>query len=196
MKKDPDRRYQSKYYTFHRDIWHLTFECKDLKNEIEDPIRRGYLTEYTKDSRKGQRDCDSITSEGMMQLPITVRTRPFMITTMSSFLVNKGKSPYNTMIGRSTLRALKVVTSIYQQTMKFPIVKGTGQVKGNQYGSKTTYMDVIVHDYAEAQLPKTLRPKYRMVLTKPLDTDLDCHLNDDKLGTGPVKDLIEIQVDS
>lgn len=54
----------------------------------------------------------------------------------------------------------------------------------------------VVHNYAEEQLPETLRSKNRMVLTKPLDTDLDRLLNDEKLGTGPVEDLIEIQVNS
>lgn len=59
----------------------------------------------------------------------------------------------------------------------------------------TTYMDVV-HNYPEEQPLETLRSENTMVLTKPLDTDLDCHLNDEKLGTGPVEDLIEIQVDS
>ncbi|GMN19285.1 hypothetical protein TIFTF001_048598 [Ficus carica] len=55
------------------------------------------------------------------------------------------------MIGRLNLRMLKVITSIYHQTIKFLTARGTGQVKGNQYESRTTYMDDI-HDYAEAQL--------------------------------------------
>ncbi|GMN68339.1 hypothetical protein TIFTF001_037400 [Ficus carica] len=113
------------------------------------------------------------------------------ITTMSSFLVIKGKSPYNTVIGRPTLKALKVVTLIYHQTMKFPTARGTEQVKGNQYESRTTYVDVV-HDYAKARLSKTLRPENRMVLTKSLDIDLDRRLNNDKLGTGPIEDLKEL----
>lgn len=55
---------------------------------------------------------DSITPKGLMQLPITVEIHPFMVTAMSSFLTIKGKSLYNAVIGRPTLRALKVVTSI------------------------------------------------------------------------------------
>lgn len=34
------------------------------------------------------------------------------------------------------------------------------------------------------------------MLTSPSDVDLDPHLDDDKLGTEPVKDLVEIQADN
>ncbi|XP_021850151.1 uncharacterized protein [Spinacia oleracea] len=39
-------RPQSKYYAFHEDCGHYTEECRDLKDNIEDMIRRGYLTQY------------------------------------------------------------------------------------------------------------------------------------------------------
>ncbi|XP_056690127.1 uncharacterized protein [Spinacia oleracea] len=39
-------RPQSKYYAFHEDCGHYTEECRDLKDNIEDIIRRGYLTQY------------------------------------------------------------------------------------------------------------------------------------------------------
>ncbi|GMN73877.1 hypothetical protein TIFTF001_053753 [Ficus carica] len=92
---------------------------------------------------------------------------------------------------RPNLRVLKMVTSIYYQTMKFPTARRIRQVKGNQYESRTTYMDAI-HDYVEAQLCETLRLKNRMVLIKPLDIDLDRCLDDDKLGIRLVEYLIEI----
>lgn len=53
-----------------------------------------------------------------------------------------------------------------------------------------------IHDYAEAQPQRNLRRENMMVLTKLLDADLEPRLDDDKLGTEPVKDLVEIQVDS
>lgn len=114
---------------------------------------------------------------------------------MSSFLMIKGKSPYKAVIGRLSLRASKAVTSIYHQAMKFPIAKGTRQVLENQYESRTTYMNAV-HDYAEAQPQRNLRRENMMVLTKLLDADLEPRLDDDKLGTGPVKDLVDIQVDT
>lgn len=68
---------------------------------------------------------DSIIPLRLMQLLVIVETHPFTATTMSGFLVIKGKSPYNVVIGRPTLRALKAVISIYHQTMKFPTARST-----------------------------------------------------------------------
>nr|XP_021860959.1 uncharacterized protein LOC110799981 [Spinacia oleracea] len=39
-------RPQSKYCAFHDDCGHYTENCRDLKDNIEDMIRRGYLTQY------------------------------------------------------------------------------------------------------------------------------------------------------
>ncbi|XP_010691916.1 uncharacterized protein LOC104905163 [Beta vulgaris subsp. vulgaris] len=37
---------KSKWCEFHRDYGHITEDCKDLKDGIEDLIRRGYVTQY------------------------------------------------------------------------------------------------------------------------------------------------------
>ncbi|XP_010695402.2 uncharacterized protein LOC104908050 [Beta vulgaris subsp. vulgaris] len=39
-------RDKSKWCEFHRDHGHITEDCKDLKDGIEDLIRRGYFTQY------------------------------------------------------------------------------------------------------------------------------------------------------
>ncbi|XP_010677758.1 uncharacterized protein LOC104893360 [Beta vulgaris subsp. vulgaris] len=39
-------RDKSKWCEFHRDYGHITEDCKDLKDGIEDLIRRGYFTQY------------------------------------------------------------------------------------------------------------------------------------------------------
>ncbi|XP_010682161.1 uncharacterized protein LOC104897051 [Beta vulgaris subsp. vulgaris] len=39
-------RDKSKWCEFHRDYGHITEDCKDLKDRIEDLIRRGYFTQY------------------------------------------------------------------------------------------------------------------------------------------------------
>ncbi|MQM18851.1 hypothetical protein Taro_051848 [Colocasia esculenta] len=46
MRSDPRRRDQAKYCRFHRDHGHDTSECRQLKDEIEDLIKRGYLRGY------------------------------------------------------------------------------------------------------------------------------------------------------
>ena len=43
IKKDHSKRDPSKFCRYHRDIDHDTNECFDLKEEIEDLIRRGHL---------------------------------------------------------------------------------------------------------------------------------------------------------
>ena len=47
---------------------------------------------------------------------------------MTEFLVVDCPSAFNGVIGRPLLKALKVVTSIYNLTMKFPTAEGTRQV--------------------------------------------------------------------
>ena len=47
---------------------------------------------------------------------------------MTKFLVMDCQSAFNGVIGRPLLKVLKVVTSIYHLTMKFPTIEGTRQV--------------------------------------------------------------------
>ncbi|MQM13883.1 hypothetical protein Taro_046808 [Colocasia esculenta] len=48
MRSDPRRRDQNKYCRFHRDHGHDTSECRQLKDEIEDLIKRGYLGRFVR----------------------------------------------------------------------------------------------------------------------------------------------------
>ncbi|MQL69050.1 hypothetical protein Taro_001379 [Colocasia esculenta] len=48
MRSDPRRRDQNKYCRFHRDHGHDTSECCQLKDEIEDLIKRGYLGQFVR----------------------------------------------------------------------------------------------------------------------------------------------------
>ncbi|XP_021866285.2 uncharacterized protein [Spinacia oleracea] len=50
----------SKWCDFHDDYGHTTDECRDLKNNVEDLIRRGYFKQYRAQSRnQGDRQEDS-----------------------------------------------------------------------------------------------------------------------------------------
>ena len=46
MKSDPARRDDTKYCEFHKDHGHRTYDCIQLKKEIEYLIRRGHLSRY------------------------------------------------------------------------------------------------------------------------------------------------------
>ena len=53
-------RDKRKYYRFHKDHGHYTKDCRDLKEQIEELIRKGKLQQYvkkgdsTKYGQKGQ----------------------------------------------------------------------------------------------------------------------------------------------
>ncbi|MQL96093.1 hypothetical protein Taro_028764 [Colocasia esculenta] len=48
MHSDPRKRDHNKYCRFHRDHGHDTSECRQLKDEIEDLIKRGYLGRFVR----------------------------------------------------------------------------------------------------------------------------------------------------
>ena len=56
----PSMRDKRKYYRFHKDHEHYTKDCRDLKEQIEELIRKGKLQQYvkkgdsTKYGQKGQ----------------------------------------------------------------------------------------------------------------------------------------------
>ena len=58
---------------------------------------------------------------------------------MSNFMVVKGKSSYNAILGCPTLVAIKAVTSIYHLCRKFPTPRSIEVVRGNQYEARMCY---------------------------------------------------------
>ena len=71
---------------------------------------------------------DSITPVGVISLPMTMGDYPRQSYVMADFLVIDQPSAFNAVLGRPSLRALKVITSIYHLLMKFPIPNSVGQV--------------------------------------------------------------------
>ncbi|MQL77781.1 hypothetical protein Taro_010196, partial [Colocasia esculenta] len=58
MRSDPRKRDQNKYCRFHRDHGHDTSECRQLKDEIEDLIKRGYLGRFVRRNEERPRRRD------------------------------------------------------------------------------------------------------------------------------------------
>ncbi|GAV79587.1 hypothetical protein CFOL_v3_23052, partial [Cephalotus follicularis] len=46
MRSSPEKKDTEKYFQYHRDHVHDTEECRHLKNQIEDLIRKGHLRKY------------------------------------------------------------------------------------------------------------------------------------------------------
>ena len=75
-------------------------------------------------------------SKGTIKLAVMVGEHPWKSTVMTEFLIVDCPSEFNGIIGRPLL---KVVTSIYHLTMKFPAAEGTGQAQGSEFDSGECY---------------------------------------------------------
>ncbi|GAV78960.1 LOW QUALITY PROTEIN: hypothetical protein CFOL_v3_22425, partial [Cephalotus follicularis] len=57
LRTPAEKRDTKKYYRYHRDHNHDTEECRQLKNQIEDLIRKGHLRKYVdRDAPQGRRE--------------------------------------------------------------------------------------------------------------------------------------------
>nr|XP_027097533.1 uncharacterized protein LOC113717083 [Coffea arabica] len=68
-----------------------------------------------------------IHSEGMVSLMVTIRRHPRCRTMPVNYAVVKVHSPYNMLIGRSTLNALRALYSTYHLSFKFPTPAGVAE---------------------------------------------------------------------
>lgn len=59
---------------------------------------------------------------------------------MEDFLVVKTHLSYNAIIGRPTLNALKIITSMYHLKMKFSIEASVGEVSNEQVFTRECYV--------------------------------------------------------
>ena len=82
---------------------------------------------------------DHVIPRGTMKLARTVGEHLIVSTVVTYLVVVDCPSAVNGIIRRSLLKALKVVTSIYHLTMKFPTAEGIGQVQSSQYDSRECY---------------------------------------------------------
>lgn len=71
---------------------------------------------------------DSLIPRGRIALAVTMGEKPPTSTVMTDFLVVSEPSSYNALFGRSMLKDMKAITSIYHLGVKFPTAEGTGYV--------------------------------------------------------------------
>ncbi|XP_024020400.1 uncharacterized protein LOC112091317 [Morus notabilis] len=130
---------------------------------------------------------DSVIPQGTIWSPIITGEKPRQATTMANFVVIKGGSQYNAMIGRPTLQALRAITSVYHQKVKFPTPNGVDEMKSNQYEATVAYSDAL-HGYDQPG-----RQEARMV-HQSLVEDIDPRIQEEVTWSQPVEQLVEIQV--
>ena len=75
---------------------------------------------------------DSVVPIGVISLPMTLGEYPRQSYVMADFLVINQPSAFNAVLGRPSLRELRAVTSIHHLLVKFPILRGVGEVNGDQ----------------------------------------------------------------
>uniref|UniRef100_A0A6I9QPU4 Uncharacterized protein LOC105037583 n=1 Tax=Elaeis guineensis var. tenera TaxID=51953 RepID=A0A6I9QPU4_ELAGV len=82
---------------------------------------------------------DSVPTEGMIALTVTVGQHPKQSRALVNFLVVKAPSAYNAILGRPSLNALRAVVSTYHLKLKFPTDQGIGEVRGDQALARHCY---------------------------------------------------------
>ncbi|KAL5567544.1 hypothetical protein UlMin_024119 [Ulmus minor] len=82
---------------------------------------------------------DSISSEGILNLPVELGSSPYQHIQAVDFVLVDCPSPYNAIIGRPTLNKIRAVTSTYHLLVKFPTVGGIGILRGDQTESREIY---------------------------------------------------------
>ncbi|XP_027156819.1 uncharacterized protein LOC113757958 [Coffea eugenioides] len=105
--------------------------------------------------------------EGMLTLMVTIGRHPRCRTVPVSFAVVKADSPYNMLIGRPTLNALRAVYSTYHLSFKFPTSAGVPEMSSDVGAARECYLATI-------QAAVTPRPSPRSEEKRPAVLSIDC----------------------
>ncbi|XP_027182223.1 uncharacterized protein LOC113780640 [Coffea eugenioides] len=81
--------------------------------------------------------------EGMVTLMVTIGRHPRCRTVPVSFAVVRTDSPYNMLIGRPTLNALRAVYSTYHLSFKFSTPAGVAEVSSDVNAARECYLATI-----------------------------------------------------
>ena len=90
-------------------------------------------------------------------MAVSFGKEPRRTTTMSSFMVVKGRSSYNAIVGHLILVAMKPVTSIYHLCLKFLILCSIRVVRGNHYEVRMCYTTSVRSAPANSKGKRTAR---------------------------------------
>ncbi|XP_024037019.1 uncharacterized protein LOC127898886 [Citrus sinensis] len=115
----------------------------------------------------------SVVLEGVIELTVSFEKSPTKVATMVNFNVVYQRSSYNTILERPTLYALKVTTSIYHYTLKFPTEARVGVVRGEQKEARECYEITFRMGKETLQItsldPRTVKDDQRASLVDDLE---------------------------
>nr|XP_027123991.1 uncharacterized protein LOC113740648 [Coffea arabica] len=116
------------------DVMYLnTFENLKLTREHMTPVRTPLV-------RFGGH---IVHPEGMVTLTVTVGHHPRCRTISVNFVVVKADSPYNLLLGRPTLNALRAVYSTYRLSFMFPTPAGVAEVSSDVCAARECYLATL-----------------------------------------------------
>ncbi|XP_027102611.2 uncharacterized protein [Coffea arabica] len=81
--------------------------------------------------------------EGIVTLTVTVGHHPRCRTIPVNFVVVKADSPYNLLLGRPTLNALRAVYYTYHLSFKFPTIAGIAEVSSDVCAARECYLATL-----------------------------------------------------
>ena len=86
---------------------------------------------------------EAVKIKGIICLPVTLGEGAVSVTQVMEYMIVDHESSHNVIIGRPLLKEMRVVTSIYHLSMKFPTPSGVGCIRGCQYDSRECYRKSI-----------------------------------------------------
>ncbi|XP_074356013.1 uncharacterized protein LOC141695684 [Apium graveolens] len=79
---------------------------------------------------------------GTIDMPVLFGSPPCQVWKVVKFHVISASSSFNAILGRTTITALKAITSISHLKMKFPTDFGVGEMMGDQTTARQCYLEV------------------------------------------------------
>lgn len=143
----------------HNDAWLVAIQigCKSVHRVFVDNGSSVNISYYNTYKKLGLPDKDMVSENAWIygfsreavkvmsatKLPVTLGEGTLSGTQMMEFMVLDQESAHNAFIWHPLLKKMKVVTSIYHLTMKFPTPHGVGTVRGSQHDSGERYHKAI-----------------------------------------------------
>ena len=93
---------------------------------------------------------------GESTIPMGKTTLPVLagsISLQTEFIVIRGSSPYNAIVGRNWLHRMKAVPSTLHQKLRFPTKEGVMEVNGDQVTAKQCVLAAIAQKSPEDEHP-------------------------------------------